>query len=202
MAEKKKENTSGTQEVRTPSFVFKLPLTEKEKQLVIGILQKDFEWNEENSSFQIKRFKKGFDEKIEAEKELRKTALALAETALLHATTIAMATTWNRRDDFNAIRKIVRKYKLDEYEYYRERDEDVKKLGALISRIKYTQNYLRPRKSESKQVILIDGIKYIMPQRRFLELKEKYMEYDDKEMLKEALLKEAIPYKGPSVEEI
>ena len=199
MAEKKKENTRGTEEVKKQSFVFNLPLTEEDQQKIIEILRKDYVWDDEYSSFQIKKFEKDFKKKIEAEKELRKTALALAETGLLDAITIAMATTWNRRDDFNAIRKIIRNYKRDEYEYYRERDEDVKKLGALMSRIKYTQNYLRPRSGEKKQLLRIDGIVYTIPERRFRELLEMY---DDKAEFKEAIMKEVVPYKGPDVKEI
>lgn len=199
MAEKKKENTRGTEEVKKQSFVFNLPLTEDDQQKIIEILRKDYVWDDEYSSFQIKKFEKDFKKKIEAEKELRKTALALAETGLLDAITIAMATTWNRRDDFNAIRKIIRNYKRDEYEYYRERDEDVKKLGALMSRIKYTQNYLRPRSGEKKQLLRIDGIVYTIPERRFRELLEMY---DDKAEFKEAIMKEVVPYKSPDVKEI
>jgi len=199
MAEKKKENTRGTEEVKKQSFVFNLPLTEEDQQKIIEILRKDYVWDDEYSSFQIKKFEKDFKKKIEAEKELRKTALAFAETGLLDAITIAMATTWNRRDDFNAIRKIIRNYKRDEYEYYRERDEDVKKLGALMSRIKYTQNYLRPRSGEKKQLLRIDGIVYTIPERRFRELLEMY---DDKAEFKEAIMKEVVPYKSPDVKEI
>ncbi len=199
MAEKKEENTRGTEEVKKQSFVFNLPLTEEDQQKIIEILRKDYVWDDEYSSFQIKKFEKDFKKKIEAEKELRKTALAFAETGLLDAITIAMATTWNRRDDFNAIRKIIRNYKRDEYEYYRERDEDVKKLGALMSRIKYTQNYLRPRSGEKKQLLRIDGIVYTIPERRFRELLEMY---DDKAEFKEAIMKEVVPYKSPDVKEI
>ena len=181
------------------SYVFELPLTADEKKTIIDILWKDFEWKADYSSFQIKTFDEDLDKKIEEENELRKTARFIAEKGLLDVITIAMAISWNRRDDFKVIREIVRKYSINEYLYYRERDKEVMGLSTLISRIKYTQNYLRPRIGEKKKKIKIDGVLYKIPERRLWRLRRIYT---DKNELRDALLKEAELCKEEPVFEI
>lgn len=177
----------------------------------MDILQKDFEWDSEYSSYQISEFDEhkekdgkvvslSFDEKIEAEKELKKIALEFAEYGALDAITIALAVSWNRRDDFHAIRKIVRKYTINEFDYYRERYAELMELSALFSRIKTTQNYLRPRIGEKKMKVKIDGGTYTIHERKLFELKKAYK--DNKEELRKAILNEAVPYKEAPVEEI
>ena len=150
MAEKKKDPIEVyEQETHLLSFVFKLPLTDNEKQDIIKILHKPFVWDEKYSSYQIKKsddeyIEDDFEKKIEEEKVLRKNAFALAETGLLDSITIAFAASWNRRDDFAFIRDLVRKYTdYDEYDYYRERDKEVDELGEIVSRIKYLQVNLK-----------------------------------------------------------
>ncbi|MBO7480814.1 MAG: hypothetical protein J6T63_01760 [Bacteroidales bacterium] len=179
-------------------YVFELPLTVEEKKTIIDILWKDFEWNADYSSFQIKTFDEDFDKKIEEEILLRETARTVAKKGLLDAITLALAVTWNRRDDFNAIRKIIRKYAWDEYAYYRERNGDISRFVNLLSRVKLTQNYLRPRIGDKKIKVMIDGACYTIRERRWVELAKLY---NDKEKLREAVLKEAVPYKEtPAVE--
>lgn len=212
MAEKKEEPIEeGLQETKSPSFLFKLSLTKEDKQTIMDILQKDFEWDSEYSSYQISEFDEhkekdgkvvslSFDEKIEAEKELKKIALEFAEYGALDAITIALAVSWNRRDDFHAIRKIIRKYTINEFDYYRERYAELMELSALFSRIKTTQNYLRPRIGEKKMKVKIDGGTYTIHERKLFELKKAYK--DNKEELRKAILNEAVPYKEAPVEEI
>ena len=214
MAEKKEEPiVEDVQDTKSPSFLFKLSLTKEDKQTIIDILRKDFEWQSEYSSFQIKEYDEhkekdgkvvslSFEEEVEAEKKLKKAALAFAEFGVLDAITIALAATWNRRDDFNTIRKIIRKYTIDEFVYYRERDMEIRELSDLFSRIKYTQNYLRPRIGEKKVIIKINGAEYTIPGRRLKELRDQYLAHVSKEEFREIVLAEAVPYKRPKVEEI
>ena len=180
-------------------YVFELPLTAEEKKTIIDILWKDFEWKADYSSFQIKTFDEDLDKKIEEENELRKTARFIAEKGLLDVITIAMAISWNRRDDFKVIREIVRKYSINEYLYYHERDKEVMELSNLISRIKYTRNYLRPHIGNKKKIIKIEGVPYKIPEKRLWRLRRIYT---DKNELRDALLKEAELYKEESVFEI
>ena len=178
------------------SYVFELPLTADEKKTIIDILWKDFEWKADYSSFQIKTFDEDLDKKIEEENELRKTARFIAEKGLLDVITIALAISWNRRDDFKVIREIVRKYSINEYLYYHERDKEVMELSNLISRIKYTRNYLRPHIGNKKKIIKIEGVPYKIPEKRLWRLRRIYT---DKNELRDALLKEAELYKEESV---
>lgn len=180
-------------------YVFELPLTADEKKTIIDILWKDFEWKADYSSFQIKTFDEDLDKKIEEENELRKTARFIAEKGLLDVITIAMAISWNRRDDFNAIRKIIRKYAKNEYEYYFERNCEIWRIGKILSRIRLTQNYLRPRIGEKKKKVEINDEVYTIHERRLVELKKAYKDVME---LREAILKEAVPYKDTPAEKI
>lgn len=181
------------------SYVFELPLTADEKKTIIDILWKDFEWKADYSSFQIKTFDEDLDKKIEEENELRKTARFIAEKGLLDVITIAMAISWNRRDDFNAIRKIIRKYAKNEYEYYFERNCEIWRIGKILSRIRLTQNYLRPRIGEKKKKVEINDEVYTIHERRLVELKKAYKDVME---LRDAILKEAVPYKDTPAEKI
>ncbi len=180
-------------------YVFELPLTADEKKTIIDILWKDFEWKADYSSFQIKTFDEDLDKKIEEENELRKTARFIAEKGLLDVITIAMAISWNRRDDFNAIRKIIRKYAKNEYEYYFERNCEIWRIGKILSRIRLTQNYLRPRIGEKKKKVEINDEVYTIHERRLVELKKAYKDVME---LRDAILKEAVPYKDTPAEKI
>lgn len=180
-------------------YVFELPLTAEEKKIVVDILRKDFEWNEDYSSFQMKNIDEDLDKKIEDENELRKTARFIAEKRLLDVITIAMAISWNRRDDFNAIRKIIRKYAKNEYEYYFERNCEIWRIGKILSRIRLTQNYLRPRIGEKKKKVEINDEVYTIHERRLVELKKAYKDVME---LRDAILKEAVPYKDIPAEKI
>lgn len=175
------------------SFVFELPLTADEKKTIIDILWKDFEWDADYSSFQIKTYDEDLGKKIEDENELRKTARFIAEKGLLDVITIALAISWNRRDDFNAIRKIIRKYAKNEYEYYFERNCEIWRIGKMLSRIRLTQNYLRPRIGEKKIKVKVEGAYYTIHERRWVELNK--ICNGDIEKLREAVLKEGVPYK-------
>ncbi len=180
-------------------YVFELPLTAEEKKIVVDILRKDFEWNEDYSSFQMKNIDEDLDKKIEEENELRKTARFIAEKRLIDVITIAMAISWNRRDDFNAIRKIIRKYAKNEYEYYFERNCEIWRIGKILSRIRLTQNYLRPRIGEKKKKVEINDEVYTIHERRLVELKKAYKDVME---LRDAILKEAVPYKDTPAEKI
>lgn len=180
-------------------YLFELPLTAEEKKIVVDILRKDFEWNEDYSSFQMKNIDEDLDKKIEEENELRKTARFIAEKRLLDVITIAMAISWNRRDDFNAIRKIIRKYAKNEYEYYFERNCEIWRIGKILSRIRLTQNYLRPRIGEKKKKVEINDEVYTIHERRLVELKKAYKDVME---LRDAILKEAVPYKDTPAEKI
>ena len=180
-------------------YLFELPLTAEEKKIVVDILRKDYEWDDKYSSFQIKTYDEDLDKKIEEENELRKTARFIAEKRLLDVITIAMAISWNRRDDFNAIRKIIRKYTKNEYEYYFERNCEIWRIGKILSRIRLTQNYLRPRIGEKKKKVEINDEVYTIHERRLVELKKAYKDVME---LREAILKEAVPYKDTPAEKI
>ena len=211
------------------SFVFKLPLTDEEKQTVIEILRKDFVFERGNTSFQLRehtiyhgyqrKYEPTFEEKVAAEKRLKKTALVLAESGALDAITVAFAVSWNRKDDFAVVRKIVRKYTDDEYEYYRERDKELNAVFAIFSRFKILDNYVRKNTPSAdftellerdmfgttlsermEMTIIINGEKYTIPKERLVELKNNV---EDRMILKQLLLGEAFPVQeGEDIVEI
>ncbi|MBO7480815.1 MAG: hypothetical protein J6T63_01765 [Bacteroidales bacterium] len=155
MVENEKESVAQEK----PSFVFGSPLTEEEKQTILEILRKDFVWDSNYCSYQMKSFiwehgrnvsratsavgemryfretNKCFEWRLEEEARLKETALAFAESGVLDAITLAFAVSWNRKDDFAVVRKIVRKYMDNEYDYYRDRNKEVKELDAIKSRL-------------------------------------------------------------------
>ena len=148
---------------------------------------------------QIKTFDEALDKIIEEENELRKSARFIAEKGLLDVITIAMAISWNRRDDFKVIREIIRKYAKNEYEYYFERNCEIWRIGKILSRIRLTQNYLRPRIGEKKKKVEINDEVYTSHERRLVELKKAYKDVME---LRDAILKEAVPYKDTPAEKI
>ena len=186
-----------------------MPLTEEEKQTIIDILRKDFVWEEGNSSYQIKkndtkdpirknnrivRYKESFEEKCENECAIRKQLYEFAEMGLLDAITIAFAATWNLKDDFAVVRKIVRKYTDNEYDYYRERSKELKLIVSLFDVLGSRIGSLYKRRfddfSKPMEKILIDGKKYKIRRYRLNELMESIK---DKKELIQVLKEEARP---------
>ena len=192
------------------SFVFKLPLTDEEKQTVIEILRKDFVFERGNTSFQIREHTiyHGYQRKYEP-----------TFAGALDAITVAFAVSWNRKDDFAVVRKIVRKYTDDEYEYYRERDKELNAVFAIFSRFKILDNYVRKNtpsadfiemlkrdmfgttlSEKMEMTIIINGEKYTIPKERLDELENNV---EDRRILKQLLLGEAFPVQeGEDIVEI
>ena len=197
-------------EQKKSNFVFGLPLTDEDKQTIIDILRKEFVWESGNSSYQIKQSDTGtqcfninrcnfrpslsFEEKCEFERKICKRLCDLAEIGMVEAITAAFAVTWNRKDDFAVVRKIVRKYTDNEHDYYKERSKDLKPVFSLADVLKSRIGYLNRlpyKNSYTRRVqIIIQGEKYIIRNGRLRELKEAIK--DKKELVRE-LKKEAVP---------
>lgn len=188
------------------TFVFGLPLTEEEKQTIIDILRKDFVWKEGNSSYQIKkrgskylvrekrfrieRYEVSFEEQCENESIIRKRLYEFAEMGLLDTITIAFASCWNLKDDFAVVRKIVRKYTDNEYDYYRERSKELKLIVSFFDVLDSRIGFLRKIKYDSKVEIYINGDKYKISKSILDELKKTIK---DKKELVRILKEEATP---------
>lgn len=198
------------------NYRFALPLTDEEKARVIAILESpEYKFVDGEASFQIKKTDvhtekttdKGglqivlsFEEKVAKETELRKVLLEIAKNGLADAVTVAFGFCWNDKPRFNEVRDLVRKYrKNDEYDYYRENDATIALISDAITRIKYSQNYLKPRLTEKRSTFRINGELYTIPEKLFVELKKQYA--DDKEGLRTALLANSKPAKESTIEE-
>ena len=191
--------------VMNANYRFDLPLTDEQKGRVIEILNDPtYVFVEGEASFMIKRHDEhketrtdkgglqielSFDEKVEKETQMRKIMLEFAKAGIIDAVTVALGFCWNEKTKFNEVRGFVREYRKDEYEYFREHDAECQLVSDSIARIKYSQNYLKPRVSEKRVPIKIEGVKYTIAEKIFIELKKQYG--DDREALKKALLAEA-----------
>lgn len=113
---------------------------------------------------------------------------------MLDTITIAFAATWNLKDDFAVVRKIVRKYTDNEYDYYRERSKDLKLIVSLFDVLGSRIGSLYKRRfddfSKPMEKILIDGKKYKIRRYRLNELMESIK---DKKELIQVLKEEARP---------